>query len=31
MLYPVKINGTKKDIVICHILALDYNIDQLGN
>ena len=21
----------KKDVVICHILALDYDIDQLGN
>jgi len=21
----------KKDVVICHTLALDYDIDQLGN
>jgi hypothetical protein len=23
--------GIKKDVVICHTLALDYDIDQLGN
>lgn len=30
---PLRIKGAaiKKDVVICHTLALDYDIDQLGN
>ena len=30
---PLRIKETaiKKDVVICHTLALDYDIDQLGN
>jgi hypothetical protein len=31
MLYPTELMAHKKDVVICHTLALDYDINQLGN